>query len=222
VHSRSGDPTVRPPETGGRSVGKYRGRGRSRGSDDPLHLRVRASTVEPMADVGARSSIDESLHLALDLSLALGCGRRRPDRHGAERRLRRDAFGWCRVPRRAARLQLLSHTGAHGRELFWNAEVIAGPDVMDRSVACAVVPMWAGATQVGLLGIVDTWLPERDGEPRDGFCALAIRGLGQHREGRRVPRRPPGPGGSCNAPPQARSDLAPAHRVVTLRQRGRW
>lgn len=141
--------------------------------DDPPHPPLHASTVEPMADVRERSSIDDSLHLALDLCLALGAFV--VGLTGAVHSVVSTAMlaedGTRRIELLAS--SCLSHPAAHGRELFWNAEVSTEADAADRSLACVVVPIWAGATQVGLLGIVDTWLPEPDEEQSDGLRSLA-------------------------------------------------
>lgn len=126
-----------------------------------------------MADVRERSSLEESLHLALDLCLALGAfvvgltgsvhsvvSNAMPPEDGARR---------IELLARSC----LAHPAAHGHDLFWNAEVSTEAESADRSLACVVMPMWAGPTQVGLLGIVDTWLPEPDEDQSEGLRALA-------------------------------------------------
>ncbi len=69
----------------------------------------------------------------------------------------------------------LTHPSAGGRELFWSAEATdEGSDVhAEWSLACVVSPMWWGDTWLGLLGVVDVWLPELDAEQRFGLQALA-------------------------------------------------
>jgi len=67
----------------------------------------------------------------------------------------------------------LQHPGAHGHDVFWNAEVVTEAVSADSSLACVVVPVWTSERQVGLLGVVDTWLPEPDDEERSGLAALA-------------------------------------------------
>lgn len=69
----------------------------------------------------------------------------------------------------------LSHPSARGHDPFWSAET--GDDdsevLADSSLACVVIPVWHGPAWVGLLGVVDVWLPELDQEQRSGLQALA-------------------------------------------------
>jgi diguanylate cyclase (GGDEF)-like protein len=67
----------------------------------------------------------------------------------------------------------LSHPAAAGRGVFWNAEVSTEADSADRSLACVVVPAWRAEVPLGLLGVVDTWLPEPDLGQREALVALA-------------------------------------------------
>jgi diguanylate cyclase (GGDEF)-like protein len=67
----------------------------------------------------------------------------------------------------------LAHPGSRGRAIFWNAEDADQVGSVDRSLACVVVPAWAGEHWTGLLGVVDLWLPELDDEQRTGLLALA-------------------------------------------------
>ncbi len=80
-------------------------------------------------------------------------------------------------PRRVEALaeSCLLHPGSRGRAIFWNAEDADQVGSVDRSLACVVVPAWAGEQWVGLLGVVDVWLPELDDEQRTGLIALAAR-----------------------------------------------
>lgn len=67
----------------------------------------------------------------------------------------------------------LEHPDAQGRDMFWNAEVATAAGSADRPLACVVVPAWAGSVRIGLLGVVDTWLPEPDDDQRAGLEHLA-------------------------------------------------
>ncbi|MGH8997052.1 MAG: diguanylate cyclase domain-containing protein, partial [Acidimicrobiales bacterium] len=67
----------------------------------------------------------------------------------------------------------LERPGAQGNELFWNAEILGEDESADDSLACVAVPIRAGAEWSGLLGVVDTWLPELDEEQRLGLLRLS-------------------------------------------------
>ena len=67
----------------------------------------------------------------------------------------------------------LSHPEARGRELFWNAEMTDEGQSPDDSLACVAVPLRANREWLGLVGVVDTWLPELDDEQRTGLLRLA-------------------------------------------------
>jgi diguanylate cyclase (GGDEF)-like protein/PAS domain S-box-containing protein len=67
----------------------------------------------------------------------------------------------------------LERPGATGHEPFWNAEILGDDESADDSLACVAVPIRAGTTLSGLLGVVDTWLPELDEEQRLGLLRLA-------------------------------------------------
>ena len=125
-----------------------------------------------MVGIQERESIDDALRLATDLCLALGAFA--VGLTGSAHLYVSEAVPPDDVPKRMERLarSCLVHPAAHGRELFWNAEVPAESGSADRSLACAVMPVWKGS-QVGLLGIVDTWLPEPDDDQRAGLTALA-------------------------------------------------
>jgi diguanylate cyclase (GGDEF)-like protein/PAS domain S-box-containing protein len=99
----------------------------------------------------------------------------------------------------------LQHPGAHHRELFWNAEVQTEAVSADSSLACVVVPVWSAEHQIGLLGVVDTWLPEPDEQQRAGLVALAEELVGLVAHAPELAPRPPDP------PPAAPwgADIAP-------------
>jgi diguanylate cyclase (GGDEF)-like protein len=121
----------------------------------------------------ARTSVDETLELACDLCIGLGafvvtltgtvhglmCDPVQPD----------DAARRIELLARSS----LAHPAAHGRQLFWNAEVSTEAESAEHLLGCVVAPVWAGDTQSGLLGVVDTWLPEPDDDQRAGLAALA-------------------------------------------------
>jgi diguanylate cyclase (GGDEF)-like protein len=118
-------------------------------------------------------SIEEALRTALDLCLGLGAFV--VTMTGAVHRVLSDAMppddGWRRIEVLAR--NCLSHPAAHGHDLFWNAEVSTEAGSADRSLACVVMPIWSGQTEVGLLAVVDTWLPEPDGYQRAGLARLS-------------------------------------------------
>ncbi len=66
----------------------------------------------------------------------------------------------------------LERPGAQGNEPFWNAEILGEDESADDSLACVAVPIRAGTEWSGLLGVVDTWLPELDEEQRLGLLQL--------------------------------------------------
>jgi diguanylate cyclase (GGDEF)-like protein len=118
-------------------------------------------------------SIDGGLHTALDLCLGLGAFI--VSMTGVVHLVLSDAMPPDDGSRRIEVLarNCLSHPAAHGRDLFWNAEVSTEAGSADRSLACVVMPAWSGDLEVGLLGVVDTWLPEPDGYQRAGLARLA-------------------------------------------------
>jgi diguanylate cyclase (GGDEF)-like protein/PAS domain S-box-containing protein len=67
----------------------------------------------------------------------------------------------------------LERPGSQGNEPFWNAEVLGEDESADDSLACVAVPVRARTEPVGLLGVVDTWLPELDEEQRLGLIRLS-------------------------------------------------
>jgi diguanylate cyclase (GGDEF)-like protein/PAS domain S-box-containing protein len=67
----------------------------------------------------------------------------------------------------------LERPGVQGNEPFWNAEILADDESADDSLACVAVPIRAATQWFGLLGVVDTWLPELDDEQRLGLLRLA-------------------------------------------------
>jgi diguanylate cyclase (GGDEF)-like protein/PAS domain S-box-containing protein len=72
----------------------------------------------------------------------------------------------------------LERPGAQANEPFWNAEILGENESADESLACVAVPIRAGGEWYGLLGVVDTWLPELDEEQRLGLLRLT-QSLGQ-------------------------------------------
>jgi diguanylate cyclase (GGDEF)-like protein len=130
--------------------------------------------VVGVTDAGAESgSIDAGLHTALDLCLGLGAFV--VTMTGVVHAVVSDAMPPDDGARRIEVLarNCLSHPAAHGRDLFWNAEVSTEAGSADRSLACVVMPAWSGDLEVGLLGVVDTWLPEPDTRQRAGLARLA-------------------------------------------------
>ena len=69
----------------------------------------------------------------------------------------------------------LERPGAQGNDPFWNAEILGENESPDDSLACVAVPIRAGGEWSGLLGVVDTWLPELDEEQRLGLLRLTQR-----------------------------------------------
>ena len=157
------------------------------------------------------TTIDDTLRLARDLCLGVGAffvtpagsvfsstsGVTSPEQH--EDRIT------------ALARSCLTHPSARGTSLFWSAEVAeesVGP-LPDTSLACVVAPVWSGPTWMGLLGVVDVWLPELDEEQRAGLLALAAR-LGD-RQGpapAAAPAAPPAPA-AAPAPPAPPAPAAP-------------
>jgi diguanylate cyclase (GGDEF)-like protein len=78
----------------------------------------------------------------------------------------------------------LTHPSARGTDLFWSAEPSdeSGSPPPEFSLACVVAPVWSGPEWLGLLGVVDVWLPELDDEQRSGLLALAA-GLAEQASG---------------------------------------
>ncbi len=87
----------------------------------------------------------------------------------------------------------LSHPSARSRDLFWNAEIADEGDTDDDSLACVAMPLWAGGEWMGLLGVVDTWLPELDDEQRSGLKRLSQLLARRLAGGEEVPEAPEGP-----------------------------
>ncbi len=138
-----------------------------------VHYRCSVADIEVTRASLGSGSIDETLRTALDL--CLGVGAFVVTVTGFVHRVLSDSMppddGWRRVE--ALARNCLSHPAAHGRELFWNAEVSTEAASADRSLACAVVPVCSGERQLGLLGVVDTWLPEPDPYQRARLEELA-------------------------------------------------
>lgn len=126
-----------------------------------------------MVEVREQGAVVDTLRLALDLCLGLGAFV--AGLTGAVQTVVSESMppedGSRRIERLARRC--LVHPAAKGSELFWNAEVPTETEPADCSLACVVVPVWAGDVQAGLLGVVDVWLPEPDDGQRAGLEALA-------------------------------------------------
>ena len=120
-----------------------------------------------------RGTVEETLQFAVDLCLGVGAFWVTPT--GAVDATVSDAMppedGLRRIEHLAR--DCLSHPASAGRELFWNAEVSTEADTADRCLACVVVPAWVGDAPAGLLGVVDSWLPEPDEAQRAALAALA-------------------------------------------------
>lgn len=123
------------------------------------------------------TSIDETLRLARDLCLGVGAFFVTPA--GTVFSSMSDVMRPEDAESRVAELarSCLVHPAAHGSNLFWSAEEADSGESAspDSSLACVVVPVRAASTWVGLLGVVDVWLPELDQEQRAGFVTLARR-----------------------------------------------
>jgi diguanylate cyclase (GGDEF)-like protein/PAS domain S-box-containing protein len=119
--------------------------------------------------------MDETLRLARDL--CLGVGAFFVTAAGDVSSSTSDVMQPEDAERRIADLAraCLTHPAAGGQDLFWSAEATdEGSDVHPEwSLACVVAPVWSAGTWLGLLGVVDVWLPELDQEQRSGLRALA-------------------------------------------------
>ena len=111
----------------------------------------------------------------------------------------------------------LDRPGASGSDAFWNAEILGESDSADDSLACVAVPVHADHQWLGLLGVVDTWLPELDEEQRQGLVRLSQvlgqrlaasgTGLGPAPVAAPVPRVPRRPGNLPRTGRGSRRDL---------------
>jgi diguanylate cyclase (GGDEF)-like protein/PAS domain S-box-containing protein len=137
--------------------------------------------------VPSENPIDTTLRLARDLCLGVGAFFVTPA--GTVFSSLSDVMRPEDAERRVAALarSCLSHPSARGKGLLWSAEPAdEGDDTHpDSSLACVVAPVWSGETWLGLLGVVDVWLPELDAEQRAGLLALAadLPGQGAHDAG---------------------------------------
>lgn len=142
-----------------------------------------------------RRSVDQVLRLALDLCLGLGAFLVTPT--GAVEAVVSDALAPEDGPQRVELLarSCLAHPAATGRELFWNAETSTEAEAADDALACVVVPLWNDAGRCGLLGVVDTWLPEPDEVQRSALVNLAseLSAGGRRRDSAPAGQVPPGP-----------------------------
>lgn len=117
--------------------------------------------------------LHETLRLARDLCLGLGAFFVSPEREVVS--ILSPAVS---TPDVGDRVEVFartctSHPGAHGNTVFWNAEVVGEGRTMDETLACVAIPLRTGVRWMGLLGVVDTWLPELDEEQHRGFIQLA-------------------------------------------------
>ena len=81
-------------------------------------------------------------------------------------------------PDRVARIQELARASAclpaaFGADPFWNTEALAASEQSEESLACVAIPVRSEGGWLGLLGVVDTWLPELDEEQRQGLRRLS-------------------------------------------------
>ncbi len=175
----SGDALHREPEGAGPPV-PARGIGVRPvlGPSGPVHYGCKLLgivEVVGVTDAAVESgSIDQALRTALDLCLGLGAFI--VSMTGVVHLVLSDAMPPDDGSRRVEVLarNCLSHPAARGRDLFWNAEVSTEAGSADRSLACVVMPAWSEDLEVGLLGVVDTWLPEPDGYQRAGLERISL------------------------------------------------
>jgi diguanylate cyclase (GGDEF)-like protein/PAS domain S-box-containing protein len=115
----------------------------------------------------------ETLQLARDLCIGIGAFAVTPS--GEVRSVQSPVATTPDIAGRIAALAqaCLSHPDARGVEPFWNAEVVPSSESGYDTLACVAVPLHAGSQWLGLLGVVDTWLPELDHEQRVGLLDLA-------------------------------------------------
>jgi diguanylate cyclase (GGDEF)-like protein/PAS domain S-box-containing protein len=125
--------------------------------------------------VATDTPIDESLRLARDL--CLGVGAFYVTEAGSVFSSMSDVMRPENADERVAALarSCLMHPSARGTGLFWSAESTddGGALQPEWSLACVVAPVWRDDRWLGLLGVVDVWLPELDDEQRSGLLALA-------------------------------------------------
>lgn len=120
----------------------------------------------------------ETLQLARDLCIGIGAFVVTPA--GAVRSVQSPVATTPDISSRIEALAraCLAHPDARGVEPFWNAEVMPSTESGYDTLACVAVPLHAGGQWLGLLGVVDTWLPELDQEQRLGLLDVA-RGLAE-------------------------------------------
>ena len=125
--------------------------------------------------VATDTPIDESLRLARDL--CLGVGAFYVTEAGSVFSNMSDVMRPDDADERVAALarSCLMHPSARGAGLFWSAESTDDGSALqpEWSLACVVAPVWEADRWLGLLGVVDVWLPELDDEQRAGLLALA-------------------------------------------------
>lgn len=64
----------------------------------------------------------------------------------------------------------LTHPAVREHALFATAEI--ADESVERGLACVALPIWSDGVKLGVLGVVDTWLPELDDEQRAGLVSL--------------------------------------------------
>jgi diguanylate cyclase (GGDEF)-like protein/PAS domain S-box-containing protein len=79
----------------------------------------------------------------------------------------------------------LSHADAHGDAPFWSAEPTIAGQMPDESLACVVVPLHHEQEFLGLVGVIDDWLPDLDDEQLLGLTRIA-NDLAEHVQRRRA------------------------------------
>ena len=125
--------------------------------------------------VATGTPVDESLRLARDL--CLGVGAFYVTEAGSVFASMSDVMRPDDADERVAALarSCLVHPSARGAGLFWSAEPTDEGSALqpEWSLACVVAPVWEADRWLGLLGVVDVWLPELDDEQEAGLLALA-------------------------------------------------
>ncbi|MGH9087468.1 MAG: diguanylate cyclase domain-containing protein [Acidimicrobiales bacterium] len=119
------------------------------------------------------ASIDDTLELARDLCIGVGAFFAAPtgEIRTSLSQVMAPEDGVHRMEQLAR--ACLIHPAVNGGALFWNAEVTTEAESAEHSLACVAAPVWSNGTWLGVLGVVDLWLPELDDEQRAGLVALA-------------------------------------------------
>lgn len=169
-----------------------RGSKRSRdGQKTPEGLGRRTVAVVPLQSVTAADDhLREALQLARDLCMGISA-------------FFVDPSGWVRVEpsgtahngpftdrSRALARSCLEHADARGEAPFWSAEPAVAGQMPDESLACVVVPVRHEQKFLGLLGVIDDWLPDLDDEQLLGLAKIA-EDLAVHLVAREAPAAAP-------------------------------